>query len=170
VALICKLSFGGGRTLDTKNKHTFPASFINSRATNLENIRQNFGEYENMYTYLSSMVQTRNHPSRKKWLAFWLLIWNAIAETVAFFLYVSSPTIIGTLLDSWLGSVCARANSLVGKLSVGLDCHVDLDIYVALVGKERTIQHAFTIMMLAALGAIRAVAVGVQKGTIIQAP
>jgi hypothetical protein len=144
--------------LDTK-ANNFPAGFFESRGSNREKS--------------STKLETKTAPfptwfkpgatHREKWLAFWLLTWNAIAATDAFF-YTFRPkqTLENYLTPGWDQYALAQSRMLA-------NCQwalIAMSSLTALAGNERMIQHAFKIMILATLGAFRAVGVGVKEGTI----
>jgi hypothetical protein len=100
---------------------------------------------------------------REKWLAVWLLTWNAIAATDAFF-YTFRPreTLENYLTPGWDQYALAQSRMLA-------NCQwalILMSTLTALTGNERTLKNAFKIMILATLGAFRAVGAGVKEGTI----
>lgn len=100
---------------------------------------------------------------RLKWLAFWLLFWNSIALIDALmFTFRPSQNLDGYLVGEWGPHALAQTRMLA-------NCQLALITTVALVGwtgDERTIKNMFKILILATLGAFRAVAAGVAEGTI----
>lgn len=100
---------------------------------------------------------------REKQLAFYLLLWNSIALIDAIF-YTFRPrqNLDGYLVGEWGPHALAQTRMLA-------NCQLALIASVALIaftGDERTIKNAFKILILATLGAFRAIYAGVQEGTI----
>lgn len=101
--------------------------------------------------------------NREKWLGLALLTWNAIAATDAFFYtFRVNETLDNYLTPGWDKYAVAQSRMLA-------NCQWALILMTALTawtGSESTIKNAFKIMILATLGAFRAVAAGVSDGTI----
>lgn len=100
---------------------------------------------------------------RAKWLAVWLLTWDAIALTDALmFTFRPERNLKTYLVGEWGPHALAQTRMLA-------NCQLALIACVALIawtGDEATVKNGFKIMILATLGAFRAVAAGVREGTI----
>ncbi|CAB9526506.1 expressed unknown protein [Seminavis robusta] len=100
---------------------------------------------------------------RERSLAAWLLFWNGIALVDALmFTFRAKQNLDGYLVGEWGPHAMAQTRMLA-------NCQLALIATVALVaftGDEKTLKNCFKIMILATLGAFRAVAAGVRDGAV----
>ena len=102
-------------------------------------------------------------PTRTKWLAFWLLLWNSLALIDAFmFTFRPAQNLDGYLIGEW-GPHTLAMTRMLANCQCGLIATVAL---VGFVGDEKTLKSMFVILIFTTLGAFRAIAAGVQEGTI----
>jgi len=112
------------------------------------------------------ITTTTERPTRTKRLALWLMVWNSLALVDALmFTFRPSQNLDGYLLGEWGPHTLAMTRMLANCQLI----LIGMTSLIAWTADERTLKTAFKILILATLGAFRAIASGVKEGT-IQAP